>query len=128
MKYFPIHINTKEEALHCITTARNWNSKRYDELKNLTDKEFNSIEEEIVIKSGINALAGGKGIILHQANGMPKMVLAERIKREFIMFQVDQLIDHLTNKYQIIEELDERRIMHTDKYTIKIRNINDIEL
>jgi len=43
------------------------------------------------------------------------------------MSQVDLLISHLNSKYKIVEEIDEGRFSNTDKYAIKIKNINDIE-
>jgi len=126
-KYFYICIKTKEDVMYNINKARNWNSKKYEELKNLTNKEFDTIEEELNVKNGVNALTENKWVIIYQLKGKPKVELAERIKNEFIMSQVDLLISHLNSKYKIVEEIDEGRFSNTDKYAIKIKNINDIE-
>lgn len=126
-KYFYICVKTKEDVMHNINKARNWDSKKYEELKKLTDKEFDTIEEELNVKNGVSALTEGKGVLIYQLKYKPKVELAERIKNEFIMSQVDLLINHLDSKYKIVEEIDKGRFSNTDKYTIKIKNINDIE-
>lgn len=59
-KYFYICIKTKEDVMYNINKARNWNSKKYEELKNLTNKEFDTIEEELNVKNGVNALTENK--------------------------------------------------------------------
>ena len=46
--------------MYNINKARNWNSKKYEELKNLTNKEFDTIEEELNVKNGVNALTENK--------------------------------------------------------------------